>query len=115
MTNTSITVPCYTNQGQSRIFNVDATDGTSYVELTDIITGNSLGDSLQGQTIVKAMAIVENFCTSPGGIIFVDNQNNVIGTIQPAQPESQQPEWAQVSIPVQLNYTVKATTSATVA
>jgi hypothetical protein len=115
MTNTNISVQCYTNQGQYRIFNIDATDGSSYVEMTDLITGNGLGDSLQGQVIVKAMGIVENFCTSPGGIVFIDAQNNVIGTVQPAQPEVQQPEWQSVYIPVALNYSVKATTSASVA
>jgi hypothetical protein len=115
MTNTNVTLQCYTNRGECRIFNIDATDGSTYVELTDVITGNSLGDSLQGQTIVLAMGIVENFCTSPGGIVFVDNQNNVIGTVQPSQPESQQPEWVQVQIHVKLNYSVKALTSASVA
>jgi hypothetical protein len=115
MTNSYISIACYTNQGQSRIFAVDATDGSSYVSLTDVITGNSLGDSLQGQVITKVLASVENFCTSPGGIVFIDNQNNVIGTVQPSQPENQQPEWQHVNIPVALNYTVKATTSASVA
>jgi hypothetical protein len=116
MTNTNITVQCYTNQGQYRIFNIDATDHAStYAELTDLVTGNSLGDSLQGQVIVKAMGIVENFCISPGGIVFIDAQNNVLGTVQPSNPETQQPEWQSVYIPVALNYSVKALTSASVA
>lgn len=106
---------CFTNRGESRIFSADVTDsGSSYGELTDITTGNSLGDSLQGQTIVKTMASCENFVISPG-IVFVDNQNNVVGVAGVGQPEQQQPQWETVSIPVALNYTVKVLTSASVA
>ena len=58
MTNTYTAVACYLNDGSSRIFAADATDSTStYVELTDVITGNSLGDSAQGRTIVKVMSV----------------------------------------------------------
>lgn len=115
MTNTYISVMVYTNQGESRIFAVDATDSTStYVSLVDVITGNSLGDSLQGQTIIKAMATCENFVYSPG-IIFSDNQNNVVGSVAAQNPEQFQPTWQTVNIPVQLNWVCKALTQASVA
>lgn len=115
MTNTRTSVMLYTNTGQNRVFTADVTDSTStYGELTDVITGNSLGDSLQGQTIVKAMATCENFLYSPG-IVFVDNQNNVLGSVQAGQPEQSQPLWQTVNIPVQLNYKVKVLTQASVA
>lgn len=115
MTNTYTAVMVYTNQGESRIFAVDATDSTSsYVSLVDVITGNSLGDSLQGQTIVRAMATCENFVYSPG-IVFADNQNNVVGSVAAQNPEQFQPMWQTVNIPVQLNYVVKALTQASVA
>ena len=116
MSNTYISVMCYTNQGQSRVFAVDATESNStYGELVDVITGNSLGDSLQGQTIVKAMASCENFLYSPGGIVFTDNQNNCLGSVGASQVEQSQPQWQPVSINVQLNYKVKALTQASVA
>ena len=115
MTNTYVAVACYLNDGSSRIFAIDATDSTStYVELTDVITGNSLGDSAQGRTIVKVMATCENFVYSPG-IVFVDQQNNVVGSIGAINPEQQQPMWEPCSIPVQLNYTCKVLTQASVA
>jgi len=123
MTNSYCAVMCQTASGQSRIFAVDATDqaagdfpmqSDNYSELVDVITGNSLGDSLQGQTIVKAMATCENFTNSPGGIIFIDNQNNIIGSVSASQPEQQTPKWTDVKIPVALNYTCKVVTSAAV-
>jgi hypothetical protein len=47
--------------------------------------------------------------------VFVDNQNNIVGTVGACQPEQAQPQWESVNIPVQLNYTCKALTSASVA
>lgn len=115
MTNTYTAVMITTASGQNRIFAADVTDHAStYGSLTDIITGNTLGDSLQGQTIVKAMGVCENTLLSPG-VIFVDNNNNIIGSVGAGSPEQSQPQWQDVNIPVQLNYTCKALTSASVA
>ena len=116
MTNTYTAVMVTTASGTNRIFAADVTDsGSTYGELTDVITGNSLGDSLQGERIISAMASCENFAISPGGIVFVDNQNNIVGTVGAGQVEQSQPCWQSVSIPVQLNYTCKVLTSASVA
>jgi len=116
MTNTYVSVMMTTASGQSRIFAADVTDsGSTYGELTDVITGNSIGDSLQGQVITRAMGSCENFILSPGGVVFVDNQNNIVGTVGACQPEQAQPQWESVNIPIQLNYTCKALTSASVA
>ncbi len=115
MTNTYTAVMVTTASGTNRIFAADVTDHAStYGELTDVITGNSLGDSLQGERIVKAMGSCENFIISPG-VVFVDNQNNIIGTVGAGQPEQAQPQWQSVNIPVQLNYKCKVLTSASVA
>ena len=43
----------YTNRGVSRIFTVTPT-GAATNELVDLQTGNSVGDTLQGQVIIKA-------------------------------------------------------------
>jgi hypothetical protein len=116
MANTYTAVMVYTSTGESRIFAVDGADSTTvYVELVDVITGNSLGDSLQGQTIVKAMASTENFVYSPGGIVFVDNQNNVLSAVGVENPEQFQPSWQTVNIPVALNYKCKVLSQPTVA
>lgn len=116
MTNTYTAVMVTTASGTNRIFAADVTDHAStYGELVDVITGNSLGDSLQNERIISAMASCENFAISPGGIVFVDNQNNIVGTVGAGQVEQSQPKWQSVSIPVQLNYTCKVLTSASVA
>ena len=115
MTNTYVAVMITTATGQNRVFAADVTDsGSTYGSLTDVITGNSIGDSLQGQTCVSAMAVCENTLLSPG-IVFVDNNNNIVGTVGAGSPEQSQPQWQSVNIPIQLNYTCKALTSASVA
>lgn len=115
MSNTYTAAMCYMSDGSSRVFSVDATDSTStYAELTDVITGNSLGDSAQNLRIVKVMATCENFIYS-AGIVVVDQQNNVVGSFGAVQPESQAPAWEMVNVPVQLNYTMKVLTQASVA
>jgi hypothetical protein len=115
MTNTYVSVMITTASGQNRIFAADVTDSAStYGSLTDIVTGNTLGDSLQGQTITSAMGVCENTLLSPG-VIFVDNNNNIVGSVGAGSPEQSQPQWQSVNIPIQLNYTCKALTSASVA
>jgi len=115
MTNTYTSAMCYMSDGSNRVFAVDATDSTStYAELLDVVSGNSLGDSAQGLQIVKVMATCENFIYSPG-IIVVDQMNNVVGSFGAVSPESQTPLWEKVAVPVQLNYTMKVLTQASVA
>jgi len=60
------------------------------------------------------MGNCENFVYSPG-IVFVDNQNNVLGTVGAEQTEQVQPQWQDVNIPVELNYKCKVLTQASVA
>jgi len=115
MTNSYTAAMCYMSDGSSRIFAADATDSTStYVELTDVITGNSCGDSAQNLRIVKVMSTCENFVYS-AGIIVVDQQNNVVGSFGSINPEQVAPAWEIVNVPIQLNYTMKVLTQASVA
>ena len=115
MSNTYISAMCYMSDGSSRIFAVDATDSTSsYAELLDVITSNSAGDSAQNLSIKKVMATSENFIYS-AGIVVVDQQNNVVGSFGAVTPEQQTPQWEHVNVPIQLNYTMKVLTQASVA
>ena len=118
MTESYTSVMCYMNDGSSRIFAVDSTDAAitaspTFQELTDVITGNSLGDSAQGLVITKVMATCENYVTSQG-ILFVDQQNNIVGSCGAINPESMQPQWDLVNIPVALNYKCNVLTKASV-
>ena len=115
MAATYTAVMCELSNGQSRIFAADSDDSTTvYVELTDVITGNGIGDSAQGTSVVRVMATCENFVYSPG-IVFVDNQNNVIQAVGANSPEQAQPQYQDVQIPIELNYKVKVLTQPSVA
>jgi len=114
MSNSIVTVGMMTNTGQEYIFSSDVTDG-SFQEITDLITGSGLG-SLQGQTIVKAMAHCENFVTEGGGVVIVDPQNTPIAVLPVCQLEQNNPMWQDVSIgPINLNWAMKVFSSATLA
>ena len=115
MTESYVSVSLYLNDGTSRVFCADVTDGSTYVELTDLLSGNSAGESMQGKVIVKSYGVCENFATSPGGCVVTDQLGNVIGSLGLVPPESHTPNWAPVQIPIQLNYKIQVTTSASVA
>lgn len=102
----------YTNRGVSRIFHVTPTGGADN-EPIDIQTGNSVGDTLQGQVIVKA------FCTTVdgnkidgGGCLMLNEKGMPVGQpINCNDPAATPPYFQNVSIPCALNYQWQITTS----
>ena len=102
----------YTNRGVSRIFAVTPS-GAANNEPVDIQTGNSVGDTLQGQVIVKA------FCTSVdgnkidgGGCLMLNEKGKPVGQPIPTNPPQETPPYFQnVTIPCALNYVWRITTS----
>tara|TARA_B100000214_G_scaffold318358_1_gene252645 strand:- start:36 stop:710 length:675 start_codon:yes stop_codon:yes gene_type:complete len=102
----------YTRSGVSRIFVVTPT-GAATNELVDLQTSNSIGDTLQNETIVKA------FCTSvdtskietPGAVV-VDSLGNVVGAVPMVSPGPMQPLFNTYSIPVNLNFKAQFLTNA---
>ena len=102
----------YTSSGTSRIF-VVTPSGAATNELLDLQTSNSIGDTLQGQRIVKAFAtsIDGNKVETPG-VVVVDNLGNVVGSVGFAAPNLQQPQFTAKSIPVALNYKAQFLTNA---
>ena len=116
MTNTSsdreAALCVYTASGTSRIF-VVTPSGAATNELLDLQTSNSIGDTLQGQRIVKAFAtsIDGNKIETPG-VVVVDNLGNVVGSVGFAAPNLQQPQFTAKSIPVALNFKAQFLTNA---
>ena len=116
MTNTSsdreAALCVYTASGTSRIF-VNTPSGAATNELLDLQTSNSIGDTLQGQRIVKAFAtsIDGNKVETPG-VVVVDNLGNVVGSVGFAAPNLQQPQFTTKSIPVALNFKAQFLTNA---
>ena len=96
MTNTAADRECalavYTNRGQYHIFAVTPS-GAAVNELVSILTGNGIGDTLQGQNITKA------YCS-------------IVGAVVATKPSVQQPMIDMVNIPIGLNFQAQAITSA---
>jgi len=98
-------VACYTNSGISRIFTATAT-GAATVELTDLQTSNSIGDTLQGQRIIKWVgSSVDGAKIETNGFYVVDALGNVVGACPASDPSDNQPQFsAAYNVPVALNY-----------
>jgi len=102
----------YTARGVSRIFHVTPTGGATN-ELVDLQTGNSIGDTLQGDRIVKWFGTsVDGAKIEDQGFAAVDALGNVIGSCSATNPITQQPAFAFASIPIFLNYKFQFLTNA---
>jgi len=102
----------YTRNRVSRIFHVTPASGTTN-KLIDIQTGNSLGDTLQGDVIQKWFGTsVDGLLIETQGFYAVDALGNAIGSCSATDPVTQQPGFSFASVPVQLNYEFQFLTSA---
>lgn len=101
--NSAISV--YTNTGTERIF-VCTPSGSGIVEYTDLQTGNGLGDTLQGQSILKACGTsIDGSKIESLGAFAIDAKNNVVGSIPLTNPANSQPmSEGSMPIPVALNF-----------
>jgi len=105
-------VAVYTARGVSRIFTVTASSGTTN-ELVDLQTGNSIGDTLQGDRITKWYGTsVDGNKIETQGFYVVDALGNVIGSCSATNPIVQQPSFSFASVPIQLNYKFQYLTNA---
>ena len=102
----------YTARGVSRIFHVTPSGGATN-ELVDLQTGNSIGDTLQGDRIVKWFGTsVDGNLIEDQGFAAVDSLGNVVGSCSATNPITQQPGFAFASVPIQLNFKFQFLTSA---
>ena len=94
----------YTNRGVSRIFTVTPT-GAATNELVDLQTGNSVGDTLQGQVIIKATGnSVDANKIDGGGSLMLNEKGMPVGVVTMNAPTESPLYFANVRIPVALNY-----------
>ena len=100
----NLAVCVYTNRGVSRIFTVTPSGAATNTPV-DLQTGNSVGDTLQGQVVMKA------FCTSVdgakidgGGCLMLNETGTVSGGIAANNPINAPVNFASVAIPCALNY-----------
>ena len=102
----------YTSSGVSRIAVVTPT-GAATNELVDLQTSNSIGDTVQGQTIVKAFfTSVDGAKVETPGAVVVDALGNVVGSVSMSDPSKLQAEFNPCSIPVNLNFKAQYLTNA---
>jgi len=104
----------YTNRGVYRIF--DGTSASGDVEFVDLQTNNSVGDTLQGQIIVRAF-----FCAGTvancelidgGGALMLNEKGMPVGGVPANSPINSPVTWSACSIPVALNYKWNVNSSA---
>jgi len=112
-TDREIALSVYTNRGDCHIFAVTPSGGATN-ELVSILTGNGIGETLQGQTLVTAFATsIDRVKLAPSGmgVYVVDDKNNIVGSVVATAPSTQQVRFNQCSIPIGLNFQAQAITS----
>ena len=98
----------YTNQGVSRIFvgtpsGSSATTTTALNDLQD--SNNSIGDTLQGQIIIKAMCTgITPKVLSSMGVWVRSASGQIAGVVPMSNPIKVEPMISEVSIPINLNW-----------
>ena len=102
----------YTSAGVSRIA-VVTPSGAATNSLVDLQTGNSIGDTVQGQTIVKAMSTsVDGSKIETNGAYVINAKGNVVGAVPMVDPSKMQPMFMDYRIPVDLNFQAQFLTNA---
>lgn len=106
-------VGVFTNTGTERIFTCTPSGAATNTYL-DSQTGNGLGDTLQGQSILRASACsIDGSKIESLGAFVIDAKNNVVGAVPITNPISSQPLKAgSMPIPVQLNFALQVKTNA---
>ena len=112
-TNRMASLLVHTSAGNSRIF-TGTPSGEGTTQLLDITDSNSIGDTLQGQTIVNAclLTVDGGKIVSSGGCWIRNASGQLAGAIPASNPTTVEPMWSNVSIPIALNFTASVVTNA---
>jgi hypothetical protein len=103
----------YTNTGVARIF-VGTPAGAATTNLNDLQdSNNSIGDTLQGQTIVKALftSVDKSKIVSSGGAWIRNASAQVVGIIPASSPQDVEPMITNTAVPISLNWNATVVTS----
>ena len=103
----------YTNTGVARIF-VGTPAGAATTNLNDLQdSNNSIGDTLQGQTIVKALftSVDKSKIVSSGGAWIRNASAQVVGIIPASSPQDVEPMISNCMVPISLNWNATVVTS----
>ena len=100
--------------GTQRAF-VTATppSGAATTNLTDSITGNSIGDTLQGKQISMAMALsVDGTKITSGGVVVLNAKGSVVGVLGVGSPIDSQVCFSPFNTRIGLNFVAQIVTDA---
>jgi len=102
-----------TKQGTYACFENTPT-GAGEFELTHIITGQSLGQSLDGQTLshVFVSAYGHNNIISGGGVYVLNGSGSVVGAASAMDSQLGALSWSRVNIPIGLSFQAVVRTDA---
>ena len=98
--------------GTQRVFTATPS-GAATSSLVDTITGNQIGETLQGKRISHAMALsVDGTKIVSGGVVIVNAQGAVVGVLGVGSPTLQQIEFAPFNSAIGLNFDAQIVTDA---
>ena len=105
------TLVAHCNDGTQRAFQATPS-GAGTVNLTDTITGNEIGETLQGKRITHAMALsVDGVKIISGGVVILNAQGSVVGVIGAGSPVEAQVCFSPFNTAIGLNFLAQIKTS----
>ena len=112
-TDRQVALTVATNRGVYAIFQNTPT-GAGEFELTHAITGQSIGQSLDGQTITHAFlsAYGHNNIISGGGAYILNGSGSVVGAASAMDSQLGALSWSRVNIPIGLSFQAVVRTDA---
>ena len=100
------------NDGTQRVFTATPS-GAATTSLTDTITGNQIGETLQGKKITHAMALsVDGTKITSGGVVVVNAQGAVVGVMGTGSPIEAQVCFSPFNTAIGLNFDAQIVTDA---
>lgn len=106
------TFVAHCSDGTQRAF-VATPSGSGTSDLTDTITGNSIGDTLQGKKITHAMALsVDGTKIISGGVVILNAQGSVVGVMGAGSPIESQVCFSPFNTAIALNFVAQIQTDA---
>lgn len=100
------------NDGTQRVFTATPSTAAT-LNLVDTITGNEIGETLQGKKITHAMALsVDGTKISSGGVVIVNAQGAVVGVLGVGSPAEAQVCFSPFNTAIGLNFLAQIITNA---
>jgi len=102
-----------TNRGRYHVFSATPT-GLGEFTLTSIITGQNLGQTLQGETITHAFVSADgqNNIISGAGIYILNGAGTVVGAVAAEDTQLGVCKWSKVNVPIGLSFQAVVRTDA---